>query len=62
MVDRMIPASEADEEPRAYLEEELDAEALAAFDAVRELWESGELPRMIDEGGFSGLPPSVRPR
>lgn len=62
MVDRMIPASDADEELRAYLEDELDTAALEAFDAARELWESGELPRMIEEGDFSALPSSVRPR
>ena len=62
MVDRIASTSDADEELRAYLEDELDREALEGFDAARALWESGELPRMIEEGDFSALPASVRPR
>lgn len=61
MGERVNPASDAIEELREYLAEELDAEELAAFDAAQELWESGELPRMIEVGDFSDLPDSVRP-
>lgn len=62
MADRMNATPEAIEELRDYLEGELDVEAMAAFDAAQELWESGELPRMIEEGDFSELPASARPR
>lgn len=61
MVDRVTPASDTDEALRDYLKEELDAEALASFDAAQDLWESGELQRMIESGDFSDLPESVRP-
>lgn len=62
MVDRIASRSDSDEELRAYLEDELDTAALEAFDAMRALWESGELPRMMGDGDFSELPASVRPR
>jgi hypothetical protein len=61
MVDRMNATPTAIEELRDYLVSELDPEELAAFDAAQELWESGELPRMIEKGDFSELPTSVRP-
>lgn len=61
MADRMNATTDAIEELRDYLENQLDAEAMASFDTAQQLWESGELQQMIESGDFSTLPDSVRP-
>lgn len=63
MADRVTSPSDGRpaDELRAYLADELDAESLAAFDSAQQLWDSGELRRIIDEGDFSDLPDEARP-
>jgi hypothetical protein len=52
---------DAKEVTREYLLEEGGEEAVESWDAMTELWESGEMQEMIESGDYSDLPDSVRP-
>lgn len=48
-------------ELRADLEGKLSDESLRQFDLMSELWDSGKMQEMIDNGDFSDLPDELRP-
>lgn len=48
-------------ELRADLEEKLSDESLRQFDLMNELWDSGKMQEMIDNGDFSDIPDELRP-
>lgn len=54
-----------EDEPVEELREECiergDRAGIEAIDAMRELWEPGEMQAMIESGDFSDLPAAVRP-
>jgi hypothetical protein len=49
------------EELREECIEQGDRAGVEAIDAMRELWESGEMQAMIESGDYSDLPAAVRP-
>lgn len=51
----------ADQELREELAADLDDGALARWNEMDELWESGEIAKMIENGDFSDLPDEFRP-
>ena len=52
---------ESKEATREHLLEEGGEETVESWDAMTELWESGEMQEMIESGDYSDLPDSVRP-
>jgi hypothetical protein len=52
---------EAKRETREQLLKEGGEDAIEGWDAMTELWESGEMQEMIESGNYSDLPDSVRP-
>jgi len=52
---------ESKEPTREHLIKEGGEEAVEGWDAMTELWESGEIQGMIESGDYSDLPDSVRP-
>ena len=66
MAEQVTPSFEAmidesKEATREHLLEEGGEEAVESWDAMTELWESGEMQEMIESGDYSNLPDSVRP-
>jgi hypothetical protein len=62
---REEPIEERQQHQRADLRAELDSElsnkALREFDMMSELWDSGEMQEMLDNGDFSDIPDELRP-
>jgi hypothetical protein len=52
---------EAKEATREQLLEAAGEDAVEEWDAMAELWESGEMQKMINSKDYSQLPDSVRP-
>ena len=66
MAEQLTPSfeemiDEAKESTREHLLEEGGEDAVEDWDAMTELWDSGEMQEMIESGDYSDLPDSVRP-